>query len=481
MLTNLNFLNVGCSWPPPEEAERRERYNKNKELFEGNHADVYANQFHRIERVIGNFQDVISYAVIANFQKLISVKTADLLLGEPPIITVGGDSPNQDLINSINKISENSDLNNTTYMLILDISRYGDGLYYIHKDTDIKAGKIDVTQPAIWYPVVSPDNVKKILYHVLAWQYDIGYGEDKKTYLKCQIHSKGSYEERLYLLDVGAKTEIDKLLSARVIQTGLDDFAVIQVPNLITSDRVTGLDDYTDVDSLVSELEVRISQISRILDKHAAPSVQGPQTAVEKDPRTGEWKLKMGNFFPRRSKDDPEVSYVVWDAQLEANFKDIDKIINILYSISEMGSAIFGDMEGHKAGNVPSGTALRRLMISPLAKAARIRTRLDPAIKKAIKLCAQLGGDGIKELDNTEINITWQDGLPQDPMESAQIEQIRTANKATTSVKSAVKRLDGLYGEALDEEIDNIDEDEAKANPIGGQNFPNADNNSGEQ
>ena len=488
MLTDLSFLDTNKPWPPDGEADRLEKYNTNKQLFEGNHADVYATQFHRIERVIGNFEDVISYAVLANFQKLLSVKTADLLLGEPPIITVGGDNPDQELINSIDKISKNSDLMNTADMLVIDVSRYGDGLFYIHKDADLKAGTIDVTQPPIWFPVVSSDNVKKILYHVLAWRYDVevppnGFWQslfsdtksDKKSYLKVQIHSKGSYEERVYELEVGTNTRIIKQESTNTVNTGLDDFAVIQVPNLITSDRVTGLDDYTDIDSLVSELEVRISQIARILDKHAAPSVQGPAAAIEKDPRTGEWKLKMGSYFPRRSNDDPKVEYLTWDAELDANFKIIDKIINLLYTISEMGSAIFGDMEGHKAGNVPSGTALRRLMISPLAKAARIRKRLDPALKKAIKLCSQLGGEGVVNLKDAEINISWQDGLPADPLESAQIEQIRTGNKATTSVESSIKRLDGLYGKALDEEIEKIDEDESKANPIGGQNFPNAD------
>ena len=52
----------------------------------------------------------------------------------------------------------------------------------------------------------------------------------------------------------------------------------------LTSDRVYGIDDYTDLDSIVSEIEVRISQISKILDKHAEPSMQGPETALQLNP-----------------------------------------------------------------------------------------------------------------------------------------------------------------------------------------------------
>ena len=74
-----------------------------------------------------------------------------------------------------------------------------------------------------------------------------------------------------------------------------------------------------------------------------------------------------------------------------------------------MGSAIFGDTSsGGKSagGNAISGAALRKLMISPLAKVNRIRMRFDPALKKAIKLCSQIGGEGIVDLTDKKISIT---------------------------------------------------------------------------
>jgi hypothetical protein len=471
MLTNLNFLNVGQLWPPDCETERLKLYNTNKMLFECEHHQVYAEQFKRIQRVIGNFQNVVSYHVLANFQKLITLKVGDLLLGEAPKITAGADgSPEQ---NTIKKIMEKSDLVNTCYMNVIDVSRYGDGLFLVYKDADIKAGKIDVTQPPIWFPIVSPDNIKKIIYHVLAWTYeDIDDRNKKQKYMKCQIHSKGSYEERIYTLSDSYGTITGIFLPGRIVKTGLNDFAVVQVPNTITSDRVHGIDDYNDIDSLVSEIEVRVSQIAKILDKHAEPSVSGPTTCLERDPETGEYKLKMGNFFPRDNKEDAEVKYITWDAQLEANFKILDKLINILHTISEMGSAIFGDTSsGGKSagGNAVSGTALRRLMVSPLAKVNRIRMRFDPALKKAIKLCSQLGGEGIVDLSNTEISIAWKDGLPEDPKEQADIMMVRTGNKATISQYRAIQSLDGLTDQDTQLELDRIADDEERINPIGGQ------------
>lgn len=467
MLTNLDFLQPGKTWPPPEEGDRLRQYEVNRGLFEGDHGRYYAEQFKRIQRVIGNFDEVVSYEVVVNYQKLISLKIADLLLGEPPKINAGDSgSPEQE---TVNQIAEITDLHNMAYETAIDVSRYGDGLFYVYKDESGK-GVIDVTQPQIWFPIVSPDNVKRIQYHVLAWTYDVG----QKTYLKVQIHEKGRYTEREYLIDAGIIKE--QIVDDRTIQTGLDDFAIVQVPNVLTSDRVHGIDDYQDIDSIVSEIEVRVGQIARILDKHAAPSVQGPTAALERDPVTGEWHLKMGNYFARDNKDDPPVEYVTWDGQLSANFQMIEQLVNFLHAISEMGSSLLGDKEGGD-GQAPSGTSLRFRLISPLAKVRRIAMRFRPALIKAIKLCSELGGSGIVDLRNTPISVTMQDGLPADERESAEIMALRTGSKPTMSVKRALKQYDDMDDDTADSEIAEIADEEAQTNPVSAGNFPFANQN----
>ena len=254
------------------------------------------------------------------------------------------------------------------------------------------------------------------------------------------------------------------------VETGLNDFAIVPIHNLMTSDRVYGIDDYSDLDSIISEIEVRIAQISKILDKHAEPSVQGPSSALYRD-SSGNWKLKMGNYFPRDSAEDPPVEYITWEAQLTANFEMIEKLINILAVVSEMGSAIFDNEQ--KTGQVASGTALRRMMISPLAKVNRTRMRFDSAIKKAIKLASQLGGENIIDLSKEKINIFWQDGLPSDPVEEANIMNVRTGGKATISQFSAIQRLDNLSDEDTQAELEAIQEDNNINNPLSNLNMFN--------
>jgi hypothetical protein len=463
MLTNLDFLNVGQPWPPKCEQGRMELYSANRALFEGEHENIYREAFQRIERVIGNFEQVVSYPVVINFQRKISTKTADFIWLEPPQITVDGKEADSVEQKAINKIIENSDLFNTGYENTLDVSRYGDGLFIVYKDGD--HGMIDVTQPAIWYPVVDPQNIKRVTAHVLGWV--TGDGDNKQ--LQLRIHERGRYRERVHRI-VGAIQKqvagdyIGALIGIeRTVQTGMNDFAVMQIPNIITSDRVHGFDDYSDVDSIISELLVRVAQISRVLDKHASPSVQGPAGALERDPQTGEWKLKMGNYFPREDENDVPVEYVTWDGQLDAAFKQIEKLINFLAVISEMGTALFDN--GEKSGEDASSKALRMRYMSLLSKVKRLTMRYTPVLVRAIKAASQFGGPDIVNLVNESISIVWQDGLPNDELERAQIAQTRTGGKATMSVVSAIQQLDGKDRKQADQEYERILEEESAAGP----------------
>lgn len=163
---------------------------------------------------------------------------------------------------------------------------------------------------------------------------------------------------------------------------------------------------------------------------------------------------KVGDYFPC-DNDTIKPEYLVWDASMDANFKQIELLTNQLYTISEMGSAVFGDLT-NKAGDVPSGSALRRLMMSPLAKARRIANRFDPILKKLISASAEILGTKLHE----EITITWHDGLPADPAEDAEIMSVRTGGKATLSQYTAIQRLDDMSAADTDAELAMIRSDD---------------------
>jgi len=139
------------------------------------------------------------------------------------------------------------------------------------------------------------------------------------------------------------------------------------------------------------------------------------------------------------------------------------------YALSETTAAAFGQL---KAGLAESGSALRRLMMAPLAKVNRLRMRFDPALKQVLKLASALEvAQGMPNAVKLEdVHITWQDGLPDDDMERTQIE-VQRYGAGLTSLESALKRLDGLEGETLKQEIERIKEEQQRGaiTPPGGE------------
>jgi len=103
-----------------------------------------------------------------------------------------------------------------------------------------------------------------------------------------------------------------------------------------------------------------------------------------------------------------------------------------------------------------SGSALKRLLISPLAATNRLRLTYDTVIKEVLATAAEMEGT-----DLGHVNIEWKDGLPEDAMETAQVEQLRIAS-GNTSVRSSVQRLDNIDGEDLDAEMERIASDQTQ-------------------
>lgn len=456
ILTSLDFLNQGSAWPPPSELERLTLYNANRDLFEGEHDKVFKDWV----RLLRDDQQA-SLEIILNWPKRLSTLFADLLLGEPPQIKAGDEgSPEQEVVQRY----LDAGLLNTAYEVALDVSRFGVGLFKARYDGE---GIVEAQTPLCWFPVVRPDNVKDVQCHVLAWDYEETeerfIGARTLRRLKVEIHERGRLTTRVY--DITSGNISAQIEPEQVVMTGVDDFLVVPVYNLSTADRLTGLDDYSDLDSVIQEIEIRIAQISRILDKHSDPNMYGPDSALEQDAKTGQWQFRGGGkFFPVAQGEQPP-GYVTWNGQLEAAFREIDLLMEQFYALSETTAAAFGQL---KAGLAESGSALKRLMLAPLAKVNRIRMRFDPALKRVLKLASALEvAQGMANAIKLEdVHITWQDGLPDDELERTQIE-VQRYGAGLSSLESALQRLDGLEGEALQQEIEQIKGEQAARRPEG--------------
>ena len=470
MLHNLEWLEPGQQFPPLRECERIKRYRQNEQLFDGNHfgdelrvrdrtfnlsdpIGVYTKCAERISQVIGNFDDIISFPVLVNYQRLMSLKMADLICGEYPSITGSTSMENS----AIKDVRDYTSLDEQLYATVIDVSRYGDAVWRTYID-DSGRKTFTVWDPKEWYPIVSQDGTNTILAHVLCWRVNTTQTATDlppNWELHVQIHwcdaeRVGTYEERVYQMGSEGSTIRNELTEMRqTVETGFDTCCVFNLRAFKTSSTVYGYDDYMPLDSILAEIMVRIGQISVILDKHADPNITGPVTMLDLDAKTGEYHLKTGKFFAT-SIGENEPKYMTWDGQLTAAFKQLEFLVNQLYILSEMGAAILGGADG--STTAISGTAMRFKMVNPLAKARRIANSMTLPVRRLLSVLSAdadvqpsasspSADPSVQPPEGSvqpsfelpvpfqHISVFWADGLPDDPREN--IENCKLATGAT--------------------------------------------------
>jgi len=435
MLVNLKFLEPGNSWPV-EDLDTKNRlasYAKNKLLFENRHSEVFTD-LARYLREDGS--STLKFTL--GWPKRIVTSFANLLYGETP----GYSSITDTSGTYLKSIIDGTDYNQVSYEVCLDVLRYSAGLYKIGFDGT--RATIESQNPAYWLPILAPDNIRKINFHVLAWSFEeILDDGTKKVYLRAEIHSKGKIEQRLYEIDndkIGQKLNLGSHSRYKDLKeftnTGIDDFLIVNVHNLPTSDSPMGLSDFDDYINLVEALEMRICQIDRVIAKHSDPSMSGGESCIATDPDSGDDIFRAGGHYFPLSKGEVAPQYVTWDGKLESAFKEMEFFLTQLYALSETSPLLFGD--SGKLNRLDSSAGLRRLLISPLSKCNRLKITIEPKNKLVLKLASQL--EVIKKVPGAialnEIAINWCDGLPADDLEQAQVASLEGKTAEVEQVSS---------------------------------------------
>jgi hypothetical protein len=414
-LHNLDFLKKGETFPPKAEEKRLKMYEKNRRLYDSEHDKVFRETWERHMF----FEDGTRLDLVLDWPMRLSNLWADLLAGDPPTFTVGKEgSPEQ---TQLDDIIERNKFPTLLKEIGIEMSRFGGGVMKLRKE-DGKA-YIDGVQPDYWFPVTALSSPRAIKAHVLVWQFEamprreVRFWQtkpnEKSKMLKIEIHRKGEIEHRVVALgkdkrigdaehvgdhfaeDIGdGSGNLQENKDWGVIEkTPIeDDFLVHHIPSRRTVGQLHGKDDYKTVEGLVQEMESRLAQISRILNKHADPSMYGPASAVVFDRKTGETKfVGEGKYYPVYEDEEPP-GYIIWDAQLTSAFEQLDKLLEAFYNLTETSPAAFGQID---AGLATSGTALRRLMQAPLAKVRGMRNDLAPVVQDVLKIAARLETGGV--------------------------------------------------------------------------------------
>lgn len=454
MLTNLNWLGPGQMFPPPSEDARLASYVKYVKLFEGKHHEVWNDLWD-----LQDLQDVDLTAsaffkgyygakkLPFNWFKVVVDVFSDFLVGEPPVLNLPGDREQAE----IDAISDRSDINVMLWNVCKDFISLGNGIMkvrFVGAPSLEPGALIERVNPSIWFPIVNPDNVGDFTAHVLAWTFVEQVGTSQAKLLRVEIHTAGMITNRLFWMnanmidhEVNLATSLKYTSIPPTVPTGVPYPLIFNVSNVIQDGMSTGMSDFNDVEDIVHELERRVQRISSILDIHSRPALAGPDNMLTTDPETGEDVMRVGGrFFPIK-KDEERPTYITWDGKLDASFKEMDKITDMLYAVTDLSPAAIGDFS---RGVTPTGSAqFRRLLVRPLARTNRIRLRFDNPVKRAIRAASMLDVNG--RIANATVvalrQIGWQDGLPSDPREEAVIEQTRK-NSGLTSKRSSIMRLD---------------------------------------
>ncbi len=501
-MTDLNFLSVGRAFPPIEEAKRIAECTENELLFEGN---SHAAETKHFRETLSNLNKLAlkmgwteSYlAVELNFFKFMSKKTMDFVCGEYPDITVSGDdlkskgkNPKQAIIDEIRKNTHFDEKHGDTWTRI---PMYGSCPWRIYRDG--ARDTFTLVRPQNFFKIVSPEDPYKVTQYVIT---NLTYDEKiKKVILTAQIHEKGKYTTRqfyckafsgfpagkinglryvqqamynseksnIYTLILDKLTDeifrwapvvIEKEITqdSRPINTGLDDFAIIEISNIKKSDGIYSACDYADVESIVAAQQRVLTEVQLIFDKYTVPTGYGDLGMVSEGEEAGENFFEIGKFYgiPQGGMVpgfvQPDIS------RLEVYFRKLEYLDKQLQILSEFGGVM-------SAGVVPSGVAvdtMKSMYTSELKKAERLTTRNTENVKKLFSLLSKSYGQFIS---SDEISVTWYDGLPNSEQADITISEMKLRNNLTscreelrTRYNKTEDEIDGIMEEIRQEKSD---------------------------
>jgi len=463
------------TYPPKAHQERVNTYQRFERLFLGQHKQVFAvtPQPYQMKRYIA-----------ANFAGLISRLSADLLFGEEPDFVATQDD--EAAKEALKQIVARNGLHAVNYESALSNSFRGDGVYKVRwgkrtPQSEQPEAIIEEVPASIFFPELNEDDVRKVSRVTLAW-VKRDPKDAKRLYLRAEVHEPGTIRHQLF--DMGSAPSITVSGSNAAIsiggkqlqqvslntldayedlpeeeQTDLDHIPVFHVPNFRYGSRFWGISDYEGLESLFESLNNRVSQIDEVLDKHVAPKIVLPPGFVDKEGKIRFDRMETVELHPG----DQPPSYITWDAHLTAAFTQFDKILDLLFMLSETAPSAFGL---DKFGVAESGRALRLRLLRTLAKINRKRLYYDTALKQAL-LTAQILDvtHGSGEYEPAEPTIQWADGLPEDMVEMVEIESQRMA-AGNTSVESSIRRLDGP--DAVEAEMGRIAEETRQTGALTG-------------
>lgn len=447
-------------FPKQADKGRLEKYRHYDQLYEGEHFDAFA------VKTSGEFAKQYKKLryIVANFGGLMSKVMADMLFGE----SVAFDMEEKDNQTFIDGLVHQNDLMNQLYESSIINSRRGDDVFKIRIG---KRNPLDqFAQPEIIIEQIGaniyfPGFDSKAARNVVA--QDIiatTFPQGSDTILHKETHQPGYIYHEFFKYDPRSQTLISTENPATfgykdVEETKVKTSLVFHIPNF-RDGKFWGPSDYKDLETLFFALNNRLTKTDNILDKHSDPILAVPPGVIDEEGKVKKEALGMfevDNENPGFNK--PE--YIVWNANLESAFKEIDKLVDLLFMFSEIAPATMGQ---DKNGQAESGRALKFKLLSTIRKRNRKISYYDMAIKQMLSVSQDLGQawgiqiDGVRPKSTEIPTVNWGDGVINDQTEMVEIATQRIDN-GTMSRADAIVYLDDISPEKAKEKVTEIDDE----------------------
>jgi hypothetical protein len=457
MLTDLLWIADGRPWPP-EDADEKARLAEHafmRQAYSGLHEKIFPRY---VAYLADASKDSKKQKIILDWPELATTSYLNLLIGEEPEVLAG----------------ERKDLpERPDEQVFIDVSRYGIGLY------EVSDAGIQALNPENCYLVVRSESIQQpqafVFFHCFKQEEGIGDKKKEHEYIKFTIHTPGQIQHVIYevlkdfALDVtgidtnsGSRLSGPKQLkdfpayaslqvdSSGIQKPSVDDFLIVAVHGQLSSERYYGRSDYKpSILSLVESLDLLFAQRAEVVAKFTSPTPIIPESATTFDHKTQEWIYKPGRPIIMQPGD-ASPSLMVWDAQLSQVDRAIEQSMDQLMQMLQLSRVL---LAGQGQGQAESGTALRIRLIPTLAKVSKMARAAEKAIPKVLNLWSQLH---LPEIPLDAITVNLQDGIPEDPMETAQAALLWDQMGAISMERKLI--LQGLKegSEAFDNELERI-------------------------
>lgn len=503
----FNSFRPGEEFPPPAARERISKYKRLKKTFKGRQIEVY-------ERASALLKDsphepqLEKLYIAVNLADILVTKPADLLVGEPPSFESGKPDASDEQ-KAVNRYVEENDLVKLIHESAIGNGYRGDAWIKTRYDyrqdfSEVKALGGDIPADVVMEPIIehvnaefvfpetSRGNVKSFkAVNIATVEYVISEKEDV-PFLNVERHIPGYilYERyRLHEFEGGIDTSYgyplqvykigDKVATGReedIVETGVPYLLVHHIPYKSVDDDWEGVSGLEKIESLLSAINDRITQIDYVLWKNSDPTAYGPDL----EGNGADNQLRLGGAYIPVSKEDATPGYMDFSGQLDSAFKELEVLISMVFQQAETPQWLFGSVLGENAGGTGTShtdsAAIKARFMPILSKVKRIRTHYDKAIRDALWICQLLDIEhGEAEFEAVYPTINWRDGIPKNEKEEAEIMQIRT-QKPTLDVQSAVKRMDEVDDEKAAQTVKRIEDDEKKATGFVSPSIFNDDN-----